>query len=226
MTKERAIEILDAFGGINGDYSGGNDSGGINDLEFCNVKKGFCTEAERFELKEWIEDQVYKVLDYGSWSGNWEANGTISYHSGTKTIIVDGTEHDEEDIPVHTVINLDVLDFLPPEDVPRIDSVTISIYDDNSSWSTIRASINIKNGAWTKALVEAEQKILKRLNEIHDQYPHDDDYRYYIEDQVLPVNDQVSGYSLKIGKVVPKEIYHVIEVKWIEDKSKTEEYAN
>lgn len=128
-------------------WEGGNDSGWV----YFEVDG----ETVENEYTEKLVDMMYDVLDYGSWAGDFSADGTAYYNPKTKSFA--GTDYYREStsVPFPCSIRIEV-----PTDV-WFDSLSYEIEEEG----VISVSLDIKNGFTTERHQEVEKQIEEKFDE-------------------------------------------------------------
>lgn len=187
-TAKMKIKDIQAFldtHGITGTWSGGNDSGGIDETSAEHDLDAADT-AKLHLITNWIYDKTLGP-EFGSWAGDFDARGTISYNKETKCIIVEGASYDQENAPVVATKEVKLSDHITEEDMTRIEAVRVNVNDHSGA----EVEIIVPNGPWTDSLVNAEEKIKAAFEEQLDEYPEDGEYKYWIS-ELYPPSETVS----------------------------------
>lgn len=103
--EERLFAFMKAAGLKNIEilYSGGGDSGGMEDHNFHPTSLGREVENNLVdELEEWLTSPIYSRHGSFADGGGYSVNGMVSYNAESKTVILSGTDHyyeysDDED---------------------------------------------------------------------------------------------------------------------------------
>jgi hypothetical protein len=128
------------------------------------------------EYTEALVDYMYDILDYGSWAGEFSANGKAIYNHETRSF--EGTDYYSED-------NSDVLNADVKVRIPKklwFDTLHVECeknYDDDT-YITVR--FRVKNGFLTDEHTEfctiLENNLALEFAEIFGQYESTDDYEF------------------------------------------------
>lgn len=147
-----------------GTFDGGNDSGWVE------------ITTENDSLNETLVQEVHDVLGYGSWAGNFSANGTIRYKDGD--IFIEGAEYNSD---MAETVATKKLKIKMPDDA-FIDSYNLYI----ASYEEPMTRVNIKNGFKTdkayKFERELEQDIKLLTEELHIDYNPDNGHSWWIDE--------------------------------------------
>lgn len=131
-------------------WEGGGDSGWahfeVDDEDVDNVYTRF------------LVDHIYDELDYGSWAGEFSANGDAIYNKEEQSFA--GIDYYSEDSDSTVNINLNIK---VPEYV-NFDSLHIIIDDDGSGGSGL-VEFEIKNGFFTTDISVEEEKLQTYIDE-------------------------------------------------------------
>lgn len=131
-------------------WEGGGDSGWahfeVDDEDVDNVYTRF------------LVDHIYDELDYGSWAGEFSANGDAIYNKEEQAFA--GIDYYSEDSDSTVTINLNIK---VPEYV-NFDSLHIIIDDDGSGGSGL-VELQIKNGFFTTDIFVEEKKLQTYIDE-------------------------------------------------------------
>ena len=204
---ENLIKYLDKYG-LTGQYSGGNDSGGLDNLNTVIPDESF--EMKGFnmdDLSNWVYDN--SLSHYGSWAGEWSAYGSIRYDKETKCIIVAGSEESEEDVKLIKEEQIFLKDFFNADDLARVHHVDI-IFTDRTEDTTVR--IHVENGPWSDTLQQAEDDIVKRLEQIEVELSHDEGDRYTLQGEFKPE----TPITLEIWQLVTTPMEWVLDLNEME----------
>lgn len=136
-------------------WDGGNDSGWV-DFQI----DGDRTDEDN-EFIEFLTNKCYEELDYGSWAGDFSANGEAIFNPTENAFI--GTDYYSED---DTITQECALRIAIPKDI-WFDSVEIAIQDEEIRVNT---DLVVRNGFKTPAHTEIEnaldESIKDQVNEI------------------------------------------------------------
>lgn len=163
------LENLDKGGNeLSIGWEGGGDSGWC----FFNIDGS----QEDNEYTEAILEYMYDTLDYGSWAGEFSANGTAIYDHKTKTF--EGTDHYGED--GNDVLECNVIIKVPKELwFETLHVETESYYDEAPN---VSVQFIVKNGFLTQehlnfcSNLEAELK--DEFEAMFDNYESTDDHEF------------------------------------------------
>jgi hypothetical protein len=149
-------------------WEGGGDSG------WCYFE--IDGDSVENEYTEALVDYMYSALDYGSWAGEFSANGKAVYDHEKRTF--KGTDYYREDS--NDVLNADVKVRIPKNfwfDILHVDCE--KNYDDDT-YITVR--FRVKNGFLTDEHTEfctiLENNLALEFAEIFGQYESTDDYEF------------------------------------------------
>jgi len=131
-------------------WEGGGDSGWC----WFQIDREQCTQPEA----EWLVDKMYETLDYGSWAGEYSANGEATYNAETKQF--DGTDYySEDDSATHKTSNPYV--FKIPKSI-HFDDIFLECEGEEYVFNM---NVHVRNGFFDKSSGELFAKIEKELNE-------------------------------------------------------------
>ncbi len=155
-------------------WDGGGDSGwvtlNIDGKEFDD----YGSREGSFERQ--LIDFCYDVLDYGSWAGEFSANGDAHYDRNQQAFI--GTDYYSEDDTDQTPCNIEIA---IPEAI-WFDSLEISIEDEG----TVTADLVVKNGFTTpeheQQISELEDSIHEKVQDEIDKYSDEHEFRSLYEE--------------------------------------------
>lgn len=137
---------LDADGiDLTMNWDGGNDSGWVT----FEVDKADLTEEDN-NMIAYLENKCYDELDYGSWAGEFSANGQATFDAEQNAFV--GTDYYSEDDSITKDCELRIA---IPKDV-WFDSVEIAIHDEEIE---VSVDIKVRNGFKTEAHTKAEQAL-------------------------------------------------------------------
>jgi len=147
-------------------WEGGGDSGWV----YFEIDG---TQAEGEEI-EALVDMMYNELDYGSWAGEFSANGTATYDPITKCF--EGTDYYSEDDWTDTTFEEPFAFYIPG--THGFDSIEYNVEGDFEDDFRVEITFNIINGFITPELRELEneiseavkEKIIEALKEIDANY--------------------------------------------------------
>ena len=146
-------------------WDGGNDSGWV-----AFSIEGNLTEEDKSFI-EYLREKCYNELDYGSWAGEFSANGEATFDPKESSFI--GTDYYTEEENVTRECGLKIA-------IPKsiwFDAVEIAIEDIEV---TVRTSLVVRNGFKTSTHEQIETSISASITEqvlfIIDQYESDDGY--------------------------------------------------
>lgn len=96
---EKLIAFLDKYG-LKGQWSRGDDDGGID--SFSTETEPSPEDAKLVDMHK-LQKWIYKkcLSSYGSWAGEYDAYGTISYDRDEQKIAVDGSEGADDMMKEH-----------------------------------------------------------------------------------------------------------------------------
>lgn len=149
-------------------WEGGGDSG------WCYFQIN--GHEKNNEYTEYLTDMMYSELDYGSWAGEFSANGEAIFSVEESAFV--GVDYYSED---DTVSEECKIELRIPKDL-WFDSVSYQIEADTDEHSRVEVTYNIKNGfhsAEHHASVEALEKYLEaEANDVIDNFCNgDNEYR-------------------------------------------------
>jgi len=134
-------------------WEGGGDSGWV----FFEVD-GKSANGEEISA---LVDMMYDTLDYGSWAGEFSANGRAEYNSVTKSF--DGIDYYSED-EWETKRLEEPIQVLIPKSL-GFDSIEYNIEGDASDEVRVEITFNIINGFIRPELHELEEEMSKEIKE-------------------------------------------------------------
>jgi len=134
-------------------WEGGGDSG----WAFFKID-GDNAETEETTA---LVDMIYNELDYGSWAGEFSANGRATYDPMTKCF--EGIDHYSED-DFDTLTLAEPIQVLIPKSL-GFDSIEYNIKGDDSDEVRVEITFNIVNGFIRPELHELEEKMSKEIKE-------------------------------------------------------------
>lgn len=180
----KIMHILNTYG-VAGTYSGGNDSGSVDITAAPKTPGAIAADPDFIRFHHWLSDRVYDGLDYGSWAWDFDAEGTVTYNPKTKMIEVRGSHFENESVVEKESRALNLKELLGTENISRIDSLNILLSQDrDNQWSQTRTRLNVLHGEWTESLVSSETAITGLLNEIKNEFPGDEGWRYYLDKNI------------------------------------------
>lgn len=137
---------LDAEGiDLTMNWDGGNDSGWVT----FEIDKAELTEEDH-NMISYLENKCYDELDYGSWAGEFSANGQATFDAEQNAFV--GTDYYSEDDSITKDCELRIA---IPKDV-WFDSVEIMVQDEEIS---VSVDIIVRNGFKTEAHTKAEEDL-------------------------------------------------------------------
>ena len=133
-------------------WDGGNDSGCV-DLEWDDGVLPHNPEAST------IIDMCYRVLDYGSWAGDFSASGYAEYDKVTHSFRGENEEYVSEDTSFDCTVSIVI-----PTDI-HFNSVIIAVevYEQGSPHAEV--TFNITNGFITDYARKIERKIEQSIKD-------------------------------------------------------------
>jgi hypothetical protein len=207
---KQLIAFLDKYG-LTGSYSGGGDSGGIEEFTTTiPVEPGDPLDINMDSLQNWVYNN--SLTEYGGWSGSWDASGEIGYDKETKQILVTGTEESEDDLITIVTFEICLADFFTGNDAERVSHVFIGM--SHNEETSIR--LHVENGPWTQSLDDTENAILRHMSGLARKYDEDNGYRYNLF-QEFKLNEPV---KLDIDKL------DITDKSWSIDLNETEFVTN
>lgn len=200
MKNKKLIKTLDDFCKKNnteiiniGEFSGGNDSGGCSfNTELSDIDN---------ELYEICENQ----LNYGSWAGNFDSSGDITYNLENKTIYITGNEIDYEN-------KILVKNVIIPVNFENFNFDSLSVYIDyRNDGNNNNIEYNISSGFISEEMFE----YLEKLNiEIDNNLNNLSNNQEVYKDTVILKKDLIENPNiiLKIEENAEIEINHEINL--------------
>jgi hypothetical protein len=134
-------------------WEGGGDSGWV----YFKID-GVQAEGEEIEA---LVDMMYNELDYGSWAGEFSANGTADYDPTTKCF--EGVDYYSEDDWTDTTFEEPFAFYIPS--TYGFDSIEYNIEGSFEDDFRVEITFNIVNGFITPELRELEDEISKAVKE-------------------------------------------------------------
>lgn len=197
ITKKDLVEYMNEHE-FSGNWDGGGDSGSYNVF----------IDGIELEYTDCYLSAIYKICDivlqYGSWAGEFSANGEIRYDKETKIFSFEGIEHSDEYYEVDVkFFQIDI-----PDDVfPYIDS--INLYAEPEAESMVK--INITNGIFTSEMEVFEKELNEKFNAFleNDDLDLDGDERIVRLDEIITDIDKMTSIKVPIlgrdeGEVIDK----------------------
>lgn len=155
-------------------WEGGGDSGWV----FFEVDE----EQVENEFTNALVDMMYDVLDYGSWAGEFSAEGKAKYNAETKCF--EGIDYYGEDVSIQYSA---FIEFKVPEDL-WFDQLEWSYQDDSVEYVTLA----VRNGFTTprhedveKKLQEHFKKEVERVTEEFINDPETEEFRSIWDDGII-----------------------------------------
>jgi len=134
-------------------WEGGGDSGWVY-FEVDDEQAG----GEEIEA---LVDMIYSTLDYGSWAGEFSANGTATYDPATKCF--EGVDYYSEDEWTNTTFEEPFAFYIPG--TYGFDSIEYNIEGNYEDDFRIEVTFNIINGFITPELRELENEMSEAIKE-------------------------------------------------------------
>lgn len=134
-------------------WEGGGDSGWV----YFEVD-GVQADGEEIEA---LVDMMYNELDYGSWAGEFSANGRADYDPATKCF--EGVDYYSEDDWTNTTFEEPFAFYIPS--TYGFDSIEYNIEGSFEDDFRVEITFNIINGFITPELRELEDEISKAVKE-------------------------------------------------------------
>jgi len=154
-------------------WEGGGDSGWV----FFELD-GENADGEEIST---LVDMMYNELDYGSWAGEFSANGRAEYNPETKCF--EGIDYYSEDDWGTLTLAEPIQVFIPKS--LGFDSVEYQITGDEDSECSVDVSFNIINGFITPELRELEKEMIEhvqiKVTEAFDKI----DVNYFNENELI-----------------------------------------
>jgi hypothetical protein len=148
-------------------WEGGGDSGWV----YFEIDG---TQAEGEEI-EALVDMMYNELDYGSWAGEFSANGTATYDPATKCF--EGIDYYSEDDWTNTTFEEPFAFYIPG--THGFDSIEYNIEGNYEDDFRIEVTFNIINGFITPELRELESEMSEAIKEKLTEELKDKDVNYF-----------------------------------------------
>lgn len=154
-------------------WDGGGDSG----WAFFEI------DGESAETEETIAlvDMMYNELDYGSWAGEFTANGRAEYNTETKTF--DGVDYYSEDEWETKTLEEPIQLFIPKS--LGFDSIEYQIGGSFEDDSTVDISFNIINGFITPELRLLEEEMSTHVKDVIGEVFSKIDVNYFNEHKLV-----------------------------------------
>lgn len=171
-TNKQLKKYLDQFNEVEGSWDGGNDSGSWQ-------IRADGEEINNYE--SYLDTLINNELNYGSWAGNFNSTGTITYDKTTGIIKFEGDEYDSENKELLRCIDITLK--IPKEVSTTMDSISIEMSNDNN----ISVYINVETGA----ILPIHQKLADKLEEYlvkktENECNSDDGEEFYFSDTFEP----------------------------------------
>ena len=195
-------------------WDGGGDSGWVEFYVDSNPATG--PQADK------LIDDVYELLDYGSWAGEFSASGEAIYDDEKKAFIGTDTYQEIETRPYKADVHFSV-----PKDI-WFDDIVIRIEGRVEEGTEIVVSFNVKNGFLTPKHRKLEETIALEIGEQVEEFiqniPEDDNYDNIWEELRITSNETKSKDEQNVNFVIEtlnvgvaytleKEIYLELENK-------------
>jgi hypothetical protein len=148
-------------------WEGGGDSGWV----YFEIDG---TQAEGEEI-EALVDMMYNELDYGSWAGEFSANGTATYDPATKCF--EGIDYYSEDDWTNTTFEEPFAFYIPG--TYGFDSIEYNIEGNYEDDFRVEVTFNITNGFITPELQELESEMSEAIKEKLTEELKDKDVNYF-----------------------------------------------
>lgn len=180
---KKVVEILDKYCQDNntteiqiGEFSGGNDSG------------SFSFNSELSEIDNELYELCEDTLDYGSWAGNFDSSGTISYNSETKIITINGEEIYYENKNFVETITI-------PVNFEKFNFDSLSFYvNSNDNNTDVNISFNISSGFITKEMADYLDTLTNQIENIFLDYLQE-----IYKDNVILKKDLINDPELRLN---------------------------
>jgi len=145
-------------------WEGGGDSGWV----YFQIDG---EQANSEPIIDWLADKMYSILDYGSWAGEFSANGTAIYDPATKCF--EGTDYYSEDETMSFDCNFSI-------NIPKKLAFEELIIEVQGSFDEglpeVVPSYVIRNGFTTKEYDNFENKLTQELPNILENNLNSGDY--------------------------------------------------
>jgi hypothetical protein len=148
-------------------WEGGGDSGWV----YFEIDG---TQAEGEEI-EALVDMMYNELDYGSWAGEFSANGTATYDPATKCF--EGIDYYSEDDWTNTTFEEPFAFYIPGN--YGFDSIEYNIEGNFEDDFRVEVTFNIVNGFISPELRELESEMSEAIKEKLTEELKDKDVNYF-----------------------------------------------
>jgi hypothetical protein len=148
-------------------WEGGGDSGWV----FFEVD-GEQAEGEEIQA---LVDMMYNELDYGSWAGEFSANGTATYDPATKCF--EGIDYYSEDDWTSTTFEEPFAFYIPG--TYGFDSIEYNIEGNFEDDFRVEVTFNIVNGFISPELRELESEMSEAIKEKLTEELKDKDVNYF-----------------------------------------------
>ena len=148
-------------------WEGGGDSGWV----YFEIDG---TQAEGEEI-EALVDMMYNELDYGSWAGEFSANGTATYDPATKCF--EGVDYYSEDDWTNTTFEEPFAFYIPG--TYGFDSIEYNIEGNFEDDFRVEVTFNIVNGFITPELRELENEMAEAIKEKLNEELKEKDVNYF-----------------------------------------------
>lgn len=146
-------------------WDGGDDSGGAQlHIDGKGYYGGMEDKIPGLDIRRIIEN-AYTELDYGSWAGEFSAQGEAYYDPKTKSF--QGVDTYESS---NTIVTLEKVSFRVPQSIyfDALDCRTESVPDDQPDSTPEFVDFLVKNGPKSNATMQDELDILDQIDEIGD----------------------------------------------------------
>lgn len=148
-------------------WEGGGDSGWV----YFEVD-GVQADGEEIEA---LVDMMYNELDYGSWAGEFSANGRADYDPATKCF--EGVDYYSEDDWTDTTFEEPFTFYIPG--TYGFDSIEYNIEGNFEDDFRVEVTFNIVNGFITPELRELEDEMSKAIKEKLTEELKEQDVNYF-----------------------------------------------
>jgi hypothetical protein len=148
-------------------WEGGGDSGWV-----FFIIDGTQAEGEEIEA---LVDMMYNELDYGSWAGEFSANGTATYDPVTKCF--EGVDYYSEDDWTNTTFEEPFAFYIPG--TYGFDSIEYNIEGNFEDDFRVEVTFNIVNGFITPELRELENEMAEAIKEKLNEELKEKDVNYF-----------------------------------------------
>lgn len=174
-TKLSLIEYLDALVAEGKEIKMGWEGGGDSGWCWFEIDGEQVSDSKHDPYIATLLDALYDTLDYGSWAGEFSANGYAIYDPEQKAFV--GTDYYSEDETVNYECDLSIR-------VPKslwFDSMEIEIQDEDA---TVNSAFHIRNGFLTEEhdvfIEQFDQEFHNQVWEVVEKFsddPNQNDYR-------------------------------------------------